>query len=68
MQAAGDLMMMPPTMANLRFLEPHPSAAAALAAGAEIERPPCVLPKLRRDADGRLVGIAMPGDPDYDTL
>lgn len=68
LQAAGELMMMPPTMANLRFLEPHPTAAAALAAGAAIERPPCILPKLRHDADGRLIGVAMPGDPDYDNL
>jgi hypothetical protein len=68
MQASGELMMMPPTMANLRLLEPHATAADALAAGAAIERPPCILPKLRRDADGRLVGVAMPGDPDYDDL
>jgi hypothetical protein len=68
MQAAGELMMMPPTMANLRFLEPHATAADALAAGAAIERPPCMLPKLRRDADGRIVGVAMPGDADYDDL
>ena len=68
MQAAGELMMMPPTMSNLRFLEAHPTAVAALAAGAAIERPPCILPKLRRDADGRLVGVAMPGDADYDDL
>ena len=68
MQAAGELMMMPPTMANLRFLEPHPTAAAALAAGAAIEEPPCILPKLRRDGDGRLVGVSMPGDDDYDEL
>lgn len=68
MQASGELTMMPPTMANLRLLEPHPTAAAALAAGAAIERPPCILPKLRRDDDGRIVGVAMPGDPDYDDL
>lgn len=68
LQAAGELMMMPPTMANLRFLEPHPTAAAALAAGAAIEKPPCILPKLRRDAGGRLIGVAMPTDPDYDAL
>jgi 8-oxo-dGTP pyrophosphatase MutT (NUDIX family) len=68
MQASGELMMMPPTMANLRFLEPHATAADALAAGAAIEQPPCILPKLRRDPDGRLIGVAMPGDPDYDDL
>jgi 8-oxo-dGTP pyrophosphatase MutT (NUDIX family) len=68
MQAAGELMMMPPTMVNLRFLELHPTAAAALAAGAAIEQPPCILPKLRKDNDGRIVGVAMPGDADYDDL
>jgi 8-oxo-dGTP pyrophosphatase MutT (NUDIX family) len=68
MQASGELMMMPPTMANLRFLEPHSSAAEALAAAATVENPPCVLPRIRRDADGRITGVAMPGDPDYDQL
>ena len=68
MQEAGELMMMPPTIANLRFLEPHSTAAAALAAGAAVEHPPCVLPKIRRDAEGRIVGVAMPGDADYDEL
>jgi 8-oxo-dGTP pyrophosphatase MutT (NUDIX family) len=68
MQQAGELMMMPPTMANLRFLLPHTTAADALAAGAAVDRPVCILPKLRRDADGRVVGVAMPGDPDYDDL
>ncbi len=68
MQAAGELMMMPPTMANLRFLEPHANAAAALGAAALVENPPCVLPKIRRDAEGRITGVAMPGDADYDDL
>jgi 8-oxo-dGTP pyrophosphatase MutT (NUDIX family) len=68
MQAEGELMMMPPTMANLRFLEPHTTAADALAAGAAVESPPCILPKIRRGADGRIVGVAMPTDSDYDTL
>jgi 8-oxo-dGTP pyrophosphatase MutT (NUDIX family) len=68
LQDAGELMMMPPTMANLRFLAPHASAAEALAAAAAVENPPCVLPRIRRDADGRIAGVAMPGDPDYDEL
>lgn len=68
MHAAGDLMMMPPTIASLRFLEPHASADAALAAGAAIDRPPCIEPRLRRDADGRVLGVSMPGDADYDSL
>ena len=68
MQADGELMMMPPTMVNLRFLEPHVNTASALAAAAAVEQPPCVLPKIRRDADGRITGVAMPGDADYDDL
>lgn len=68
MQASGELTMMPPTMANLRFLVPHATTAAALDAGAAIERPPCILPKIRRSDEGQIVGIAMPGDPDYDSL
>ena len=68
MQADGELMMMPPTVANLRFLLPHATAAEALAAGAAIDRPVCTPPKLRRYADDKIVGIAMPGDADYDTL
>jgi hypothetical protein len=68
MQAAGELMMMPPTMANLRFLEPHADVAAVLAAAALVEHPPCILPRIRRDADGRITGVSMPGDADYDDL
>ena len=68
MQQAGELMMMPPTVTNLRFLLPHASAADALAAGAAVDRPVCILPKLRRDDGGRVVGVAMPGDADYDDL
>jgi hypothetical protein len=68
MQAAGELMMLPPTMANLQFLRPHPSATTALAAAALVENPPRVQPKIRHDTDGRIVGLAMPGDDDYDDL
>lgn len=68
MHSAGELMMMPPTLTNLRFLLPHSTAADALAAGAAVERPVCTLPKLQRDGDGKIIGIAMPGDPGYDDL
>lgn len=68
MQAAGELLMMPPTIHNLRFLASHASADAALTAGAAVDHPPCIQPKLRHDDAGRIVGIALPGDPDYDTL
>lgn len=64
-QQAGELTMMPPTVSNLRFLEPFDSAAMALAAGAAIERPARIEPKLRFGPDGQIVGVSLPGDPDY---
>lgn len=65
--AAGELALMPPTVANLEFLAPHADVAAALAAARTVGTPPCILPKLRV-LDGRFAGIAMPGDADYDSL
>lgn len=65
---AGDLMMMPPTAANLAFLAPHGTVDEALAAAAAVEQPPRIQPKLRRDGDGTVVGIAMPDDDDYADL
>ncbi len=61
---AGELMMMPPTVANLRFLEPHGSVRSALDAAASVPPPERIEPRLRRDAAGKVVGIAMPGDED----
>lgn len=66
--AAGELMLMPPTVTNLQFLAEHSSVATAMAAGWAVGTPMCIMPKIRLDDAGRLVGIAMPGDPDYDTL
>ncbi|MGI9644059.1 MAG: hypothetical protein ACR2O6_01960, partial [Ilumatobacteraceae bacterium] len=68
MQAAGELTMMPPTVANLVFLEPHGDAAAAVRAGAAVTDPQRIEPRLRFGPDGRIVAISMPGDPDYDDL
>lgn len=65
---SGDLGMFPPTVRNLEFLEAHDSADAALAASAAVGTPPTILPKLRVDDEGKVVGIAMPGDADYDLL
>jgi 8-oxo-dGTP pyrophosphatase MutT (NUDIX family) len=64
----GELMMMPPTIANLRRLAEYPSVVAALAAAAAMEPPSCTEPRLRRGADGSVIGVAMPGDADYDEL
>jgi len=68
LQAAGELTMMPPTVANLGFLEPHATAHAAVEAGAAVVDPPRVEPRVRLGDDGRIVGVAMPGDPDYAAL
>jgi len=64
---AGELMLMPPTIANLQFLAAHPTVATAMDAARTVGTPPCILPKIRQ-VDGRIVGVAMPGDPDYDSL
>jgi len=62
---AGELLMMPPTIANLRTLAESDDVASALAAADAAGRPPRIQPRLRRDANGRVIGIALPGDPDY---
>jgi hypothetical protein len=67
-QAAGELFMIPPTIANLQFLEPHASTAAILAAAAAIPDVPAIQPRLRVDADGKVVGILLPGQAGYDEL
>ena len=65
---AGELQLMPPTVTNLLFLAAHHDVAAAMEAGWAVGTPPCILPKIRLDDTGRMVGIAMPGEPDYDAL
>ena len=63
---AGEFMMMPPTIASLRFVAGHPDADAALAAAAAIERPTAIEPKLVVAPDGRVTDILLPGDDGYD--
>jgi 8-oxo-dGTP pyrophosphatase MutT (NUDIX family) len=65
---AGELMMMPPTIANLRFLVPCATAADAMAAGEAVVDPPTILPKLRFDDAGNVAGVVLPGEPGYDAL
>lgn len=64
----GELIMMPPTIANLRFVEDCASADEAIAKADAAGIPPRIQPKIRRDPDGGFVSFAMPDDPDYDTL
>ena len=63
-----DLMLMPPTKANIEWLLPFTSTNEAMAAAKELGKPQTILPKLKVDSDGRVLGIAMPGDPGYDAL
>ncbi len=65
MQSEGELMMMPPTVKNLRWLSGFDTAAAAVDAGEAITDPPMILPKARLDDNGKMVGVSLPGDPDY---
>ncbi len=65
---AGDLMMLPPTVATMRFLSEHASAGDAVAAAAALDDIPEILPKLRLDEAGAIIGVAMPWDEDYEHL
>jgi 8-oxo-dGTP pyrophosphatase MutT (NUDIX family) len=64
----GELAMIPPTIANLQFLAPHHTTHEAVAAAQTIGVPTPILPKLRFDGDGRVVGIVFPDDPAYAQL
>jgi hypothetical protein len=65
---AGALLMLPPTIANLRFVAGCPTVAAALAAADAAGPPVRIQPRLRRNSSGRVVGIALPTDADYPEL
>jgi 8-oxo-dGTP pyrophosphatase MutT (NUDIX family) len=58
----GDLLMMPPTVSTLRALQPHRTAAAALAAAGAQDLTP-VLAKARLE-DGELV-LSWPGHDEF---
>ncbi len=64
----GELTMMPPTIKNLEFVAAHSTSADVMAAARVLGRPTAILPRMRIDANGRIRGISMPGDDDYDTL
>jgi len=68
MARRGELAMIPPTIANLEFLAPYRDSAQAVDAARQIGVPTPILPKLRYDAEGRVVGIVFPGEPQYDEL
>jgi 8-oxo-dGTP pyrophosphatase MutT (NUDIX family) len=68
MYGDGRLTMMPPTVFNLQRLAEHGSVADALVAAAAIDDPPRIEPKLRLTPEGKVIGVALPWDDDYETL
>ena len=63
--ARGELAMFPPTSENLKFLANYNTTAEVLAAAKKVSNPVAILPRLRTNSDGKVIGILMPGDPDY---
>ena len=57
---AGELMLLPPTIAQLRFLAECSSVADALAKADAAGPPPRLMPTLAYGTDGTLVGVALP--------
>jgi len=62
----GELQMFPPTVMSLRFLQPHATAEAAMAAADAVGVPPPILPKVQLDDDGNVAGVIRPGETGYD--
>ena len=61
---AGELTMMPPTVASLRAMEQFATVADALAAADAITEVPAILPRVVA-IDGA-IRIVLPGEPGYD--
>lgn len=62
----GELAMIWPTISNLEFLAQHQTTADVLDAASRIGVPTTILPRLRTDANGKVIGIILPGQPGYD--
>jgi 8-oxo-dGTP pyrophosphatase MutT (NUDIX family) len=62
--AAGELRLLPPTIANLRFLASASSVAEVLAAADAVGPPPRIEPRLAFDGT-RVVGVTMPDGTVY---
>ncbi len=63
---AGELTMMPPTLASLEAVAGFATAAEALEAAARIEHVPTILPRVVASADGGMQ-IVLPGHPSYES-
>ena len=65
---AGELLMLPPTIANLEFLATYSSVDEVIEAARKIGTPPKLLPKVKWRDDGRIEALLMPGDVGYNDL
>jgi len=63
---AKEWAMLPPTLWCLQQLREHDTASGVMQWARTIGVPPAVRVRLKRDAEGKPFGIAIPGDPDYD--
>jgi 8-oxo-dGTP pyrophosphatase MutT (NUDIX family) len=63
--ARGELAMFPPTSENLKFLANFKTTDEVLAAAKKVLNPTAILPRLRTNSDGKVIGVLMPGDPGY---
>ena len=63
--ARGELAMFPPTSENLKFLASYNTTTEVLAAAKKVSNPVAILPRLRTNSDGKVIGVVMPGEPDY---
>ena len=63
--ARGELAMWPPTSENLKFLASYDTTAEVLVAAKKVSNPVAILPRLRTNEDGKVIGVIMPGDPNY---
>ncbi len=62
----NELAMIPPTISNLEFLAPHRSTSEVIMAATKIGVPTAILPKLRTNSEGKVIGILLPGQPGYE--
>lgn len=62
----NELAMIPPTISNLEFLAPHRSTSEVILAATKIGMPTAILPKLRTNSDGKVIGILLPGQSGYE--
>ena len=65
----GELGMFHPTVSNLEFLARHTIADDTVDATLAAERTtpkPAILPKVRVNSEGQVLGLLMPGDDGYD--